>query len=203
MHEQTVRAATIQEVAAIMASEGLEVQSIEVGDVVRRYEPASSAPEPAPRVLPSGVTGRPGTPALLLGGALFAGVALVFMIGGIVQLLEGNGDGIGLALFPILHFAIGILLLWMALSVWFKRRRLYREGIPVVAVIDSIGKDASTKVNGRSPFEMHWTFYLGDDPWHGKRSSMNHALQDFGAGDRIWVLYDPDDPSDSVEWPPL
>lgn len=72
-----------------------------------------------------------------------------------------------------------------------------------MARIDEAGVDRSTKVNGRSPYKIGFDFEVNGQSYAGKRSTMNKRITRHHVGDRIWVLYDPDDPKRNVEWPPL
>lgn len=107
------------------------------------------------------------------------------------------------SLFPLVHLAVGIGLLTYAYRTRERRKRVYVHGVAATATIDRTGYDARVRINGRNPYEIGWTFFIRDQPFHGKRSSMNSALTNFREGDRIWILYDSSYPTRNVEYPPL
>ena len=202
VHNETVYAESLAQAVSQVEAQGRRVQSIEDGDSVRSYEPVTAAPPAAPREIPPGVKGAPGGFVMALVGAIFAGVATVLIAVGLGLLISGNDGGWFMTLFPMIHFVVGVSLLVYAWRAREKRRGLYRDGVATVAVVDRVGHATSVRINGRHPFEIGWTFYVGDQVWHDKRQSMNRALATFVEGDRIWVLYDPANPDNSVEWPP-
>ena len=137
-------------------------------------------------------------------GAVFTLVAAVFIVVGVGIVASGGGVmGLFFVLFPLIHLVVGVGLLrhtWGARAI---RRRLYQEGVAATATIDRVGQNTNLAVNGRHPDEIGWTFFVDDQPFHGKRSAMNLPVHRITEGDRIWVLYDPHDPTKSVEYPPL
>ncbi len=200
-----VDASSVDEALRLVERDGGEVLSVELADSrPLRSEPAGAPPPTAPRQVPRGAAGAGGPPVLMLVGAMFTGLALLFMVIGLSVYVSTREFGALLfGLFPIVHLVIGVVLLAHSLRQRSRRKRLFANGMAATATIDRVGLNTNMRINGRHPYEIGWTFYLHDIAYHGKRSSMNDRLGDFAEGDRIWVLHDPADPTESVEWPPL
>lgn len=95
-------------------------------------------------------------------------------------------------LFPFIGFFVG-------LSAYRSNRReilAFERGTPIAATIDYQGSDTSTKMNGRHPFMIRWSFDVNGKRHTGSISHMERsALAPLIRGDQIIVLYDPSDPS--------
>lgn len=78
------------------------------------------------------------------------------------------------------------------------------HGTVAVGEITDIRQDFSKKINGQSPFIIEFTFEVGKQKHTGDvgnifdRSGARKTL-----GDKLWVVYMPEDPSLSSIWPPL
>lgn len=166
-------------------------------------EPDSARPPPAPRDIPRGTTGMAGGFVLLLVGGIFTAVASVMILSGLGLLIAGQSAGWFMTLFPMIHLTVGVGLLTYALRGKAKRRAVIANGHVAMARIGETGVDRSTKINGRSPYRIGYDFEVSGFRYSGKRSTMNERITRHRVGDRIWVLYDPDDPDRNVEWPPL
>ncbi len=201
----TVEASSVDEALALARRDGNEVLSVELADSQPLdSEPAGAPPPTAPRPVPHRDTGMGGPPVLMLVGAMFTGIACLFMVIGLAVFATTREFGALLfALFPVIHLIIGVAMLTYSLRSRARRKRLFANGMAATATIDRVGLNQRMRINGRHPYEIGWTFYLHDVAYHGKRTSMNDRLGDFVEGDRIWVLHDPADPTQSVEWPPL
>ncbi len=203
---QTVDAQSVDEALLKIDADNAEVLSIEVADPEPlSYEPAGEPPPSPPRPLPNDLTSLSGLAnPYLIGGAIFTLVALGFIIGGLASFVTTREPGALLfALFPVIHLMIGLFLLKKWWRTRHVRRHLSQHGVSATATIDRVGLDTSVRVNRRHPNKIEWTYYIADRPFHGKRSSFAHELTRFDEGDRIWIVYDPSDPQNSMEWPPL
>ena len=203
---QTIEADSAEDALRLARIDSAQVLSVEVADATPlSYEPAGQPPPSAPRQLPPGSVRSPGggDAVMTMVGGLFTGIALLFIIIGIGLLIGGAGViGVVFTLFPMIHLSVGVGLLWNVWGTRALRKRLYQHGVAATATIDRVGP-GNLRVNGRPRMEIGWTFFLNDQPFHGKRTGMNLRLGAVDEGDRIWVLYDPEDPTKSVEWPPL
>lgn len=186
---------------AYVHDNGLELDAIEVvspGD--ERFEPSGAPPPNAPRPVPS--RHSPEVPFLAVFGSFFTFLASVFVIAGIAAVATGDRGGWFVALFPSLHLAVGLGCITHAVRTWRTRRRVYASGMSASATVDRVRK-RNIRFNGRAVHEVGWTFYVHAEPFHGKRQTVGPPAVSYEEGDPIWVLYDPADPSKSVEWPPI
>lgn len=167
------------------------------------YEPSDERPGPAPRPIPSGTNGTAGGLVMMLVGSIFAAVATIMIFVGLGTFLAGNGEGLFMIFFPMIHLTIGVGLLIVPLRGRSKRRELVRDGSVAVATIASTGYNRSVKINGRNPYQITFDFEVDGRKFSGKRSTMNKAVTRHSTNDRIWVIYEPEDPSHNMEWPPL
>ncbi len=168
-----------------------------------RLEPVDDRPPPAPRVVPPGTSGVAGGMVFLLIGGFFTGIAALFIIIGLTLVLAGNSDGWFAMAVPSIHLTVGIGLLIYALRGRHERRRIVRDGQIALGRIDSTGRNRRVRINGRNPYKMDYEFEVDGQTYRGSHSTMDEAIKAHQRHDRIWVLYDPDDPSKNVEWPPF
>lgn len=210
----TVEAASLAEAATAVAALDLEVVRIEAADVAidggsglarrPRAEPPGPMPAAPPRPLPPGVTGAPGGGFLLIFGSIFAGVASIFIVVGlIIAFTTGDNGGLIMAGVPLIHFTIGVGAISYSLHHRQRRRDLAVNGVATVATVAEVGHEPMVKVNGKNPFTLEYTFEANGQSYGGKRRSMNRAMTAHVPDDSIWVVYDREDPSRNMEWPPL
>ena len=201
---EMIEAASLVAATEQLSDRGIEVTSIEAfGATDQRYEPDGMRPGPAPRDISVSIGDMAAGWALVFGGGIFAAAAAVFIAVGIGMLVSGNGGGIFFALFPLIHLVVGLVLLLIPLRNRARRQRIYRHGEVTMARIDAVGYDRSLTVNGENPYEVVWTFDIDGHRYHDKRSTFSTDAQRFRPGDPIWIIYDPFDPEESVEWPPI
>lgn len=78
------------------------------------------------------------------------------------------------------------------------------QGTPVIGEISAVNIDYSKRINNRNPRTIQFTFnangrmYAGDVP-----NVMDPVELWKKPGDKIWVVYMPDNPDISSVWPPL
>lgn len=168
-----------------------------------RLEPVHDRPPPAPREVPPGTSGVAGGVVFLAVGGIFVAIASLFIVIGIGLILSGERSGWFFAGFPMIHFTIGSVLLFVALRGRSERRRVVRDGEIALGRIHRTGRNHRVRINGRNPYKMEYEFEVDGTTFRGDHSSMNEAMTAHRLHDRIWVLYDPEDPSKNVEWPPL
>lgn len=217
-YASTIEADSIDDALAAIRAKELQVEAIEPATdpietgawtgasapaLSARLEPAAARPPSAPRVVPPKSLNAAGGFVLLWVGGLFTLVASVFIITGLGVVLSGNSQGWAFTLFPLIHLTVGLGLLRYALKTRNRRRSVIESGLETVATIESIGLNRKVSVNGRNPYKMTYRFEVDGVSYTGKRSTMSHAITEHNLHDRIWVLYDPQDPSRSVEWPPV
>lgn len=201
----TITADSLHDASESLRASEVNVLSIEaVSESPRRYEPDGQRPGPVPRDgVELSVRHMPGGWVLAGIGIVFTAAALILVLTGLGLVIGGNAGGLFLMLFPLIHLLIGVGTLWYVFGRRRRRLRIYRMGEVAMATIDGVGQNRSIKVNGRNPYEMTWSFDVDGHRFHDKKSSFDERLLDFAPGDRLWVLYDPADPEESVEWPPF
>ena len=166
-----------------------------------RFEPAGPEPPPPPREMPSGADAK-GVFAFLFGG-IFTGVALLFIIVGVVILLSGALFGLFFIFFPMIHLGIGLVALRSAVRSRNENQVLGEAGVATVAEVESIDRNRKVRINGRHPYLLEYRFVLDGLTHVGDYSTMNRAVTSHEPGDQIWILYEPDDPSNNIIWPPV
>ncbi len=202
----TIRAESLQHAAEQLRAQEVNVVSLWADDaptVSTHYEPRDQRPPPAPRELPAGVTGAAGAKVLAWVGGIFTAIASIIIVIGLGLLVAGESAGFYVVLIPMIHLIIGVGLLVFVVRRRRYRHRLYQHGVDAMAVVQGVGFNRRVRINGTHPYELAWSFDIDGHTFHDTRSTMNDAILTLGVGDRIWVLYDPEDPEESVEWPPL
>ncbi|MBC8333442.1 MAG: DUF3592 domain-containing protein [Anaerolineae bacterium] len=167
-----------------------------------------AAPPPPPRTLPAGYKRRmlfKNAPFTLIGGIfLIIGfpIGLIFTILGFVipgmWLFIVIGGGVG-GIFTLL----GGGMLYAGVQQGLDKIRPYEHGQATVGEVIEIQQDYSMSVNGRYPWAI---VYIFDDargrPYEGKAITWQHAPKTQAVGNRVYVLYLPDDPDQNALYPP-
>jgi hypothetical protein len=79
-----------------------------------------------------------------------------------------------------------------------------RSGTPVIGEIESIQMDRSKKLNNRSPFTVTFLFSAGGQTHRGYVGNIFDNIDlTKKPGDKVWVVYMPENPGLSSIWPPL
>ena len=121
-----------------------------------------------------------------------------------ISRIEGttcNEAGYG-TVFVLLFPLVGTLLLVFTIRAHLRRKRAFRDGTPASATVTYNGLDRSTRINGRNPAMIRWSFA---DPqgktYTGSLSNMEPSVF-FGypVESQITVLYLPDDPKTNTLW---
>lgn len=162
----------------------------------------------------SSVPAAPRTPSdqakrLVLG---FGSAQLVFlMVGGIFVAVGGFITAVFLLvkaplpaiIIPLVFPTIGAVLMSFPIRGRLRRIQAFKTGTATVATVDSFGPDLSTRINGRHPTQLRWTFQVGNSSYIGSLSNMDQSLLTPLAQDgQVVVLYDPQDPSINTAWLP-
>ena len=104
-----------------------------------------------------------------------------------------------------------IVLSIVGIIFWRKGLRIAREelnplmnGNAVHGTITNVSQNTSVKVNGRSPTTIEFSFEANGQKMTGDVGNLfDQASLMKRPGDKIWVVYMPDDPNQSSIWPPL
>jgi hypothetical protein len=174
--------------------------------------PIGSDPGPAPpfppRQLPAGYRRRK-----LMGNNVPALVGLIFTLVGFPLGVMFTILGIalpGMWLFIVIGGGIGgiFTLVGGALAYFGIRQGLstirpFVHGQPAIGEVIEIFRDRSVSINGRNPWGIIYTFKVHGRHYEGKVLSWKHAPQTQAVGNRVYVLYMPDDPDQNVIYPPV
>lgn len=98
-------------------------------------------------------------------------------------------------IFPI----TGFLLAGSAFRDNQRDKVTYRDGRPLVARVEFRGPDTSTKINGRHPYLLRWSFTREGRKYKGKYSVME-PIAEMRGGDEVLILVHPRDPRKNVLW---
>jgi len=78
------------------------------------------------------------------------------------------------------------------------------EGTPVIGKVVDVYKDTSVAMNGRNPWAMDYSFDTKKaQKGHGTISSWDPSVSEYKTGDKIWVVYMPEDTDINSIWPPI
>jgi len=78
------------------------------------------------------------------------------------------------------------------------------HGTPVLGEIISVERDYTKTINGKSPFTVEFLFTVGSQKHNGSVGNIfDNIDQQKQKGDKIWVVYMPNDPNLSSIWPPM
>ena len=176
-------------------------------NAAHRTLPESPAPPASPRPLASGVRAtEPDRRRLWFGALLALSLAPI-----LIPLFADPSDSLG-------QWTDGLALLpWVVLAAFTagsfgrglcgrsKRRRVYRIGEIAVASVDRVTKAYYPQEDGssRQTSLIEWEFQVDGVVVRGSRESKGEAIAAIRQRETMWVLYDPKDPADNVEWPPL
>ena len=111
---------------------------------------------------------------------------------------EGGYTATIVLVFPM----IGALVFGFTLRANLRRRRAFRFGVPTTGTVTFNGIDRSTRINGRHPTKITWSFVEARGrPFKGSLSNMDpSAFLDYALGTVITVLYLPSDPKANTIW---
>ncbi len=164
-------------------------------------------PPPPPRTLPRGYKRRmlwKNSPINLIGGIFAlvgAGIGCIFPLVGLVSglwLLLLVGGFIGLV-----FTALGGGMLYAGLRSAYGKIRPYEHGIATEGEIAEIFRDPTVEVNGRNPWAVTYLYTANGQTLEGRTRTWKHAPALVESGDVVHVLYLPEDPEQSVLYPPL
>lgn len=165
--------------------------------------PLTVSPSPAPRPLPDHFNRdqvSPTTKFLLPFGAGFGGIGLL-VAGAMVSAWISSGD-IGLLgmalLFGGIFGGVGAVCFGIGWRQLSRARHIWREGHAVVGRVQGISRDTSTKINGKNPMILHYTYELDGVAHSGQHSSLQRTIMDHAIAQPVHVLYDPRHPERSV-----
>ena len=170
------------------------------------FEPKLAPPARAPRVPPEEVMSKSDSVWLYLPAGTMSFFAVVLAASAIFSFATGEvlRAVLTTAATGLIGFTFGPQLA-RTHRTRKMRQHLYPNGVAATASIERTRFHRQIKLMGRNRrlFVVDWTFDVDGTAFHGTRMTSNRALHEYGEGDVIWVLYNPIDPSQSVEWPPV
>jgi hypothetical protein len=162
-------------------------------------------PPMPPRQVPRNYTGR------LLGEDAWFIVALVFSILGVVFAPLGIGLMLPLvtAFVGIPFLGMGVLflgggigvLIWRIQTVQ-RRVAVLKDGETALGEINDVHMNSQVQINGRSPWVFQYTFEVNGQSYNGKLSTLSYPDMRLQAGRPAYILYQKDDPSINLLYPP-
>jgi hypothetical protein len=117
----------------------------------------------------------------------------------------------------MIGFVFTVVFFWsiifpiIGIFIWRKGLREAEEeliplqsGTPVLGEIETIQRDYSKKMNGRSPLTVTFLFNANGQTHRGSVGNIFDNIDlTKKAGDKVWVVYMPENPQLSSIWPPL
>jgi len=196
-HTEFIQADSYEAAIEVVMSRGVHRSAIEI--IEPRFEPLPSLPPPPPRVVEADLTSGSG---LIMRWAVSMAVASAVLTG--VAIADPGGSGAArVVLFFVPFFFLGAVgAIVHGRRTRAMRKRLYAEGVSTTATVTGVSK-GTFHFGNKYINTMRWTFTIDGDTYVGACKPVDVAPPPFSAGDPIWVLYDPADPSTSVEWPPI
>jgi hypothetical protein len=78
------------------------------------------------------------------------------------------------------------------------------NGLPALGEITAVQIDSSKSMNGRNPRYVQFVFSVNGHPYAGDVPNIMDPVELWKKpGDKIWVVYMPDNPEISSVWPPM
>lgn len=162
---------------------------------------ADIGPEPpsAPRKLPAGFATR-----VRLTGNVGTIIGLVFTgFGALLTLAMINAPSWAL-IFGAFFLLGGLLMVKAGLQSANRILDAFKNGQAVRGKVSTVRQDSSTKVNGRSPWEIVYTFESGGHQYEGKTTTFETATAHRYQGwPPVWVLVIEGDPERNTLYPPV
>ena len=170
-------------------------------------DPGLSPPLP-PRALPQGYKRR-----------MFFSNSVLSLVGGIF-LMVGLPIGIiftilgitlpGMVLFIIIGGSLGSIftllgggMVYFGIQEVLGKIRPYEHGQAAVGEVIDIYRDHSISMNGRNPWAILYSFKAHGQPYQGKELSWKFNPKTQAVGNKLYVLFMPDDPDQNVIYPPV
>ena len=113
--------------------------------------------------------------------------------------VAGREVGRDVPIFVLIFPLVGFFMLRSAVRSNQREIKAFVRGTPIVARVVYPGPDTSTKMNGRHPHMIRWSFDVQGKTYEGSISHMERARIDpLVAGEHVIVLHDPQSPATST-----
>jgi hypothetical protein len=170
-----------------------------------------ASPPPAPRTLPSAYRKSVlvGRNVFSILGIVFSSIgALMLVVAVVVGATAGHSRGAPIAalvngILTLVWAGIGVPMLLVGLGRGKRKLAALVDGAAVEGEITGVTVNRSVRINGRSPWVIAYGFPAASGPATGRAESFEPHEGEREAGDKVWVVYLPSDPSVSTIWPPV
>jgi hypothetical protein len=112
--------------------------------------------------------------------------------------MEDYTDGWILGLFGLAFLLSGPALLLARLASARRRVDVLRDGQATLGRIETLRRDSTTEINGRSPWVLDYSFNVLGRTYQGKLLTLRDPDPDLRRNTSIYVLYDPARPDDNT-----
>ncbi len=169
-------------------------------------DPGPNPPFP-PRKIPSGYRWR-----MLVSNAVLNLVGGIFLLVGLpfAVIFPIVGIATGMLLFVLIGGGLGgvftILgggMLFFGIRDGLSKIRPFEHGLATVGEVVEMYRDHSISINGRNPMAIVYTYTVHGIEYEDQVHSWKYGKQTQAVGNRVHVLYLPDDPHQSVIYPPV
>lgn len=157
-----------------------------------------SPPLPAPRALPKGFAFRllwTGN-VLVMVGVVFAGIGMILLLPMLVLFPPA-------ALLPLIFVVLGFVLFRSGRRKARRTLQAFIHGTAVAGEVVRVTEDQTETTNGQHPWKLTYLFAVDGELHEGSASSYDSTITKRVAGQPLWVLYVPTDPSLNTIYPPL
>ena len=169
--------------------------------------PSGPAPAAAPRVVPEDFVSQ-SAGAELREAKFFGTVFAVPFLIGLGFLARGETGALFLTFFSAPFLLAGGYGVRKIFRKQNERKAIYRHGLVAAATVYSCRSVAHTMyhTNRKTTVKHHvheveWTFVVGGQRFEGSAKAASAYAARLQAGDPLWVLVDPNDFGQSMEWP--
>jgi len=150
---------------------------------------------------------------MLMGNNVPALVGLIFLLIGFPLGLIFTILGItlpGMWLFIVIGGGVGGIftllggaMLYFGIREGLGKIRPFEHGQATIGEVIEMYRDPTVSINGRNPWAIIYTFKVHGLTYEGKAISWKYAPQTQAEGNRVHVLYLPDDPDQNAIYPPV
>ena len=169
--------------------------------------PSGPAPAAAPRVVPEDFVSQ-SAGAELREAKFFGTVFAVPFLIGLGFLARGETGALFLTFFSAPFLLAGGYGVRKIFRKQNERKAIYQHGLVAAATVYSCRSVAHTmyRTNRKTTVKHHvheveWTFVVGGQRFEGSAKAASAYAARLQAGDPLWVLVDPNDFGQSMEWP--
>ena len=135
---------------------------------------------------------------LLLLGVIFAPLGLALTVAQVTAFV-----GLPFLFLGVVFLFTAIPLLILRYQKFQRSAIILQDGEAVLGSIDSLEQNYSVRVNRRHPWIIAYSFKVHGRNYDGCQSTLTTPRPDLHPGTAFYVLYDPNDPTQSLLYPPI